>query len=386
MALNNKIEIMDTKKTNMPPAVPGINQEEDEKNKVSKGGAIGAAVGVGVAAAAGGAVAGATVISDALGKSKHHDRYDDEDEQEENENDGYYDDDKDLDKDNNDDISPENRRRDPDDDDRQSKGQRDKDADKNAENNNENDNNKDDNGGASGNSRENENDNGNIDDRADKIIEGDQIEVNNQDGEWSPVGWRTITDQDGNEVNGMLFEDGNGGYVLITEGDPGSGIYDVAMNPNNGEAMPIDEQFAFTRGDLEAIIDPDGGYIAPGAEDEIFASNDDINQDIIVTDDGELTAQRDMPGDNDTDGTDGNDDQIIEEDEYAMASDEVVVDDQELEQYLGEDELAEVNEEPVEFVDNSEELVADNTYLAEDSYDASMEMEADLYDDTIDMA
>ena len=369
----------------MPPAVPGINQEEDEKNKVSKGGAIGAAVGVGVAAAAGGAVAGATVISDALGKSKHHDRYDDEDEQEENENDGYYDDDKDLDKDNNDDISPENRRRDPDDDDRQSKGQRDKDADKNAENNNENDN-KDDNGGASGNSRENENDNGNIDDRADKIIEGDQIEVNNQDGEWSPVGWRTITDQDGNEVNGMLFEDGNGGYVLITEGDPGSGIYDVAMNPSSGEAMPIDEQFAFTRGDLEAIIDPDGGYIAPGAEDEIFASNDDINQDIIVTDDGELTAQRDMPGDNDTDGTDDNDDQIIEEDEYAMASEEVVVDDQELEQYLGEDELAEVNEEPVEFVDNSEELVADNTYLAEDSYDASMEMEADLYDDTIDMA
>lgn len=370
----------------MPPAVPGINQEEDEKNKVSKGGAIGAAVGVGVAAAAGGAVAGATVISDALGKSKHHDRYDDEDEQEENENDGYYDDDKDLNEDNNDDISPENRRRDPDDDDRQPKGQRDKDADKNAENNNENDNNKDDNGGASGNSRENENDNGNIDDRADKIIEGDQIEVNNQDGEWSPVGWRTITDQDGNEVNGMLFEDGNGGYVLITEGDPGSGIYDVAMNPSSGEAMPIDEQFAFTRGDLEAIIDPDGGYIAPGAEDEIFASNDDINQDIIVTDDGELTAQRDMPGDNGNDGNDGNDDQIIEEDEYAMASEEVVVDDQELEQYLGEDELAEVNEEPVEFVDNSEELVADNTYLAEDSYDASMEMEADLYDDTIDMA
>ena len=69
-----------------------------------------------------------------------------------------------------------------------------------------------------------------------------------------------------------------------------------------------------------------------------------------------------------------------------MADEEVIVDDNELEQYLGEDATAEVNEDPVEFVDNSNELVADNTtYIAEDSYDNSMEMEADSYDDGMDM-
>ena len=274
-----------------------------------------------------------------------------------------------------------------------------------------------------------------IDDRTDTILERDQIDVNTKQDEWSPVGWRTIADQDGNEVTGMLFEDGNGGYVLITEGVPGSGIYDVAMNPSSGVRMPIDEQFAFTRGDLEAIIDTDGGYIAPGSEDKIFADNDDIENDIIVTDDGELVAQRDLPDDgsgdellpdddiamndddiildDETGGIVGDDDiamnddeTIIEDDEviiedddiimdagpggvnddqYAMASEEEVVGDEELEQYLGEDDTAEVNGDPVEFVDNSEELVADTTYIPEDTYDDSMEMEADIYDEGMDM-
>ena len=76
----------------------------------------------------------------------------------------------------------------------------------------------------------------------------------------------------------------------------------------------------------------------------------------------------------------------VNDDQYAMADEEVIVDDAELEQYLGEDDVAEVNEEPVEFVDNSQELVADNTtYIPEDSYDNSMEMEADVYDDGMDM-
>ena len=67
-----------------------------------------------------------------------------------------------------------------------------------------------------------------------------------------------------------------------------------------------------------------------------------------------------------------------------MTDEEVIIDDSELEQYLGEDDFAEVNENPVEFVDNSQDMVADNT-LPEDIYDSSMEMEADIYDDGIDM-
>lgn len=421
---------METTKRNMPPAIPNMDEGDEEKSKVSKGGAVGVAVGVGVAAAAGGAVAGATVLSDVLGK-KHYDLDDDEDEdqdqnEEGDENDGYYDDDKNLyeeneketEKDN--DVLPDDRRRDPRDDDdddtrREPRVRRDpRDDDDDTRRGPRLRRDRDDNNGDG----RNDDDGGNIDDRTNTIIERDEIEVDIKDGEWSPVGWRTITDQDGNEVNGMLFEDGNGGYVLITEGEPGSGIYDVAMNPSTGETMPIDDQFAFTRGDLEAIDNPDGGYIAPGAEDEIFAENDDINQDIIVTDNGDLTAQRDMPnGGEDTFVTDDTiyddeeidgpvDEEIIEDDEIAMADEdiilddqvdtvieddaiamvdeEVIVDDEELEQYLGEDEVAEVNDEPVEFVDNSQEMemVADNnTYIPEDAYDDSMEMEADIYDD-----
>jgi len=75
----------------------------------------------------------------------------------------------------------------------------------------------------------------------------------------------------------------------------------------------------------------------------------------------------------------------VNDDQYAMASEEVVVGDEELEQYLGEDDTAEVNEDPVEFVDNSEELVADTTYIPEDTYDDSMEMEADIYDEGMDI-
>lgn len=402
----------------MPPAISSMNEGDEKKSKVSKGAAIGAAVGVGVAAAGGGAVAGATVLKDTFGK-KHYDLDEDEDEvlnNEGDENDGYYDDDKDLDKEknenekededkdeNNDEAPPE--KRDPrDDDDRVRRDPRER------RNRDEGDDKGNDNGGRNTRGgRDDDEDGGDIDERTDTIIEKDEIEVDTKDGEWTPVGWRTITDQDGNEVNGMLFEDGNGGYVLITEGEPGSGIYDVAMNPYTGETMAIDEQFAFTRGDLEAIDNPDGGYIAPGSEDEIFVDNNDINDDIIVTDNGDLTAQRELPnGGEDTFNPDGTiyeddvidgpvdeeiieDDEIalvdeentvIEDDEFAMVDEEVVVNDEEIEQYLGEDEVAEVNEEPVEFVDDSQELVADNnTYIPEDSYDDSMEMEADIYDD-----
>lgn len=454
---------MDTKKNNMPPALPNVDQGDEEKNKVSKGSAVGAAVGVGIAAAAGGAAAGATVLSDAI-NPKHYDLDDDDDEEldeggneEGNEDDGYYDDDKDLE--NKERVTPEDRRRyDDDADDERRRVRRDpRDDDDARPGRPGRPGRRDDDRGDPRNPRvRDDDDGGDIDERTDTIIERDQIDVDVKQDEWTPVGWRTIADQNGNEVTGMLFEDGNGGYVLITEGEPGSGIYDVAMNPNTGDRMAIDEQFAFTRGDLEAIIDTEGGYIAPGSEDRIFADNDDIDQDIIVTDDGELVAQRDLPDngeeniingddiamnddediimeDDETGGVIGDDDiamnddiisdddDIIMDDEtggvggdediamnddiisdddiimdantgsgndqqYAMADEEEIVGDDELEQYLGDDAVAEVNEEPVEFVDNSQELVADNTtYIPEDTYDNSMEMDAEVYDDGMDM-
>ena len=419
---------METTKRNVTPAIPGMNQGDEEKGKVSKGAAIGTAVGVGVAAAAGGTAAGATVISDALNK-KHYDLDDDDDEElnddtqgDDNEDDGYYDDDKDLDRD--DKMPPERRGREQRDDvNRRETENRRNDEERNVPpRNNNNDN----------------NDGNDIDDRTDTIIENDQIDVDVKEDEWSPVGWRTIADQDGNEVTGMLFEDGNGGYVLITEGEPGSGIYDLAMNPDTGESLPINEQFAYTRGDLEAMVDTEGGYIAPGAEDRMFAENDDINPDIIVTDDGELVAQSDRNGGDDVysannegiiyedDLIDGpvdediiiTDDQIamtddeiimedqtdiiIEDDQIAMTDDdiimdddsdiivddeqlamvdeEVIVNDEELEPYLGDDDVAEVNEEPVEFVDDSQEMVAENSaYVPDEAYDDPMD--ADIYDD-----
>ena len=403
----------------MPPALPGMEQGNEEKGKVSKGAAIGTAVGVGVAAAVGGAAAGATVISDALGR-KHYDLSDDDDdniidEPNGKDDNGYYDDDKDLDNRNdNDEVAPREERRRDDENFRDDENRRDINNPRRGYDNNGDD----------------------IDGRTDAIIERDQIDVDIPEGEWQPVGWRTVTDEDGNEVTGMLFEDGNGGYVVIIEGEPGSGIYDVAMNPNSGEMLPISDQLAYTRGDLEVMIDPDGGYMAPGDEDRMFAENPDIDKDIIITDNGDLTAQSDMPDDGgDTyyedggyyDGTpdedvilddqtdiitddgivmtddiitdDGiamtddiitdddsiimdDDDFIIDDEQYAMVDEEVIVDDEELEQYLGDDEMAEVNDDPVEFVDDSQDLMADTAgYMPEDTYDDSMEMDADLYDD-----
>lgn len=372
---------METTKRNMPPAMPNMEQGKEEKSKVSKGAAIGTAVGVGVAAAAGGAVAGATVLDDAFGK-KHYDLDDDDDEKNDNNGQKEDDDDRwfDRDRDNDDEknVQPEDR------DDpagpRPSRSQRpnpDKpepiDRDPNPDTN--------------------------LNDVSDQIIENDEITEVTQEGEWTPVGWRTIADQDGNEVNGMLFEDGNGGYVLITEGQPGSGVYDVAMNPNTGETGYIGEQLAYTRGDLEAMVDTDGGYIAPGPEDGIFVTNDDINQDIIVTDDGTLTAQSDLPDSDIGDGTfsagtsetvieDNEIDEglVVDDNEYAMVDEEVIVEDEELEQYLGDDEVAEVNEEPVEFVDDmqddiQDDIVADNSYVPEETYDEAPDMDADVYDD-----
>lgn len=313
-------------------------------------------------------------------------------------------------------------------------------------------------------------DRGDIDERTDEIIENDQISINYKEGEYSPLEWRTLTDQDGNEVEAMIFTDGNGGYVGLIEGEPGSGIYNVAVNPNNVNIDRVDlpEEIAFTRGDLESMLDTDGGYIAPGKEDDrMFADNDDIDKDIIVTDDGEMVAQRDRPDNSDDDiyPDDVNGDDIIEDDEIdgldddmaqvdddiiadddnitddgmaqvddddiiaddddiiddgmaqvdddiiveddnimddgmAQVDDDIISDDDDLinddiaqvdeadmisdeglDEYLGEDQYADVNEEMVEVVDTNEELVADNTYYVEDS----TEMEADIYDDSMDV-
>ena len=119
--------------------------------------------------------------------------------------------------------------------------------------------------------------------------------------------------------------------------------------------------------DDEIIMDDETGGI--GGDD--IAMNDDImmEDDDLIMEDDDLIMDANAGGD-----------------QYAMADEEVIVDDQELEQYLGEDAMAEVNEEPVEFVNDSQDLVADTTsYIPEDNYDNSMEMEADVYDDSMDM-
>lgn len=396
---------MDTTKNKMNPIkpinpmTPDMLQEENKESKVPKG-VIGA--GIGVAAAGLGAAAGATVNS-ALNDEKYDLSGDDENVVDPNEENPYYDDDKDTP------ISPEDKR--PEDPDDEKKEQTPNEEDPEIKI-------------PGGNNKEVEDPDapGNIDDGADRLIEEDLVDVNEVPGEWTAVGWKTITDENGNEVEAMIFSDGNGGYVALIEGEPGSGIFDVAMNPDTGEMIQIQEQYAFTRGDFDSIIEDDGGYLAPGAEDDrLFADNDDIDKDIIVTDDGKLVAERDIDDDFDNgDGYDGTDDHaetiieddkiddaiegddmaevddiiedddiiidgVIEGDDMADIDDEDLISDDELDGYLGDDEYAEVNEDTVETIDDSDEMLADDTLIMDDMED-SIDMEPDNFDDGIDMA
>lgn len=369
----------------MAPVTPDMLEEEKKESKVSKG-IIGA--GIGVAAAGVGAAAGATV-SNILDDEPSYLSDDDEQVDPNDDNNGYYDDDKDLDKP----VSPED------------KGKEDPDAtDPDKKPDPGKDDNGDDNNGGNGDNGGNDDPDPDPDARADKLIEDDKVDPYHEDGEWTPVGWRTITDEDGNEMEAMIFSDGNGGYVALIEGEQGSGIFDVAMNPDTGEMMPINEQWAFTRGDFDSMIEDDGGYLAPGAEDDnLFVDNDDIDKDIIITDDGKLVAERDRDMDDDDTfgvGNHGQDsDDIIEDDliedaidggdPLAQVDDADLIDDDALDEYLGEDEYAEVNEDTVTTIDDADiitdDMVADNTYV-EDTYEEPLDMGDDNFDDGMDMA
>jgi len=128
----------------------------------------------------------------------------------------------------------------------------------------------------------------------DELTNNDQID-SDTGVELTPVGWREITDIEGNHVRVMVFQDSHGHEVAMAESEPGSGVYDLYMDPTTG--VVVDDMFAaaaYTAGDFNEMLHDDGGYLAPDSNVH-YAVNSDIRQDIINTDGGELIAVVDRP-------------------------------------------------------------------------------------------
>lgn len=128
------------------------------------------------------------------------------------------------------------------------------------------------------------------------LANDDQID-SGSGAELTAVGWRYMTDDHGNRMKVMLFQDEDGNDVVIAESTPGSGIYDVYVNPYTGEV--VDDMIyaaSYTSSDFEDMLQDDGGYLAPNDNDYHYAYNPEINRDIINTDNGELIAVVDRPG------------------------------------------------------------------------------------------
>ena len=192
------------------------------------------------------------------------------------------------------------------------------------------------------------------------IANNDQIDPG-ADSSLEPVGWQYITDADGNRMRVMVFQDEHGNNVAFAESSPGSGIYDTYIDPRTGAVGEnIYDGFAYSVGDFEDMLHDDGGYLAPRADDYHYAYNDDIRNDIINTDNGELIAVADRPSSGGMMGgglrnpnivTAGIDEEIEVNDILNEEDDELVA------QMLGDDD--DINNSYVEIVnDNDNQDVA----------------------------
>lgn len=187
------------------------------------------------------------------------------------------------------------------------------------------------------------------------LANNDQIDPG-ADSSLEPVGWQYITDADGNRMRVMVFQDGHGNNVAFAESSPGSGIYDTYIDPRTGAVGDnIYDGFAYSVGDFEDMLHDDGGYLAPRPDDYHYAYNDDIRNDIINTDNGELIAVADRPSSGGMMGggmrnpnivTAGIDEEIEVNGILSEEDDELVA------QMLGDDD--DVNNNNVEIVDDND--------------------------------
>ena len=222
---------------------------------------------------------------------------------------------------------------------------------------------------------------------ADRVIEQDQIDTPDDSGEWTAVGWREVVDENGEELSVMVFNDANGQTIALRESEPGSGLWDLAVNPDTGDGLWLSSS-SFTRADFEDLLNDDGGYMPHDPNDPIFADNDDITGDIIVTDGGNMVAQNQQPASDDEPVADIYDDELSRDQLDGLSPESInqqpedLIDLDELEDMLSqllEDNGGQVNEETVTLVDD--ETLAENVDEDEDEDEGDEDEDEDEDED-----
>lgn len=207
----------------------------------------------------------------------------------------------------------------------------------------------------------------NPDDVAEKIINKDEIDDPDYGNEVHAVEMRFITDIDGNEQEAMIFENEYGEEFALCQSDPESGIFDKWVNPYTLQEEDMPQEISYTRADFEELLHDDGGYIAPEPNGPMFADNDDISKDIKTTDNGEMLAQHEKPGQNVDVDTDDIDEPEIDTDDEEMIA-QLLPDD---------DDDDDINEDLIDIIDDWLDGDDPDDELPEDVLDEEVEEEED---------